>query len=84
MVLISCLFRFATKCALASSQGVSLDATLDDLTDLESKIDEMLAQGEKSGNKVSFKVCVKISIYINSLGFDKNEDPKKRIDRPTQ
>ncbi|KAL0810217.1 hypothetical protein ABMA28_010999 [Loxostege sticticalis] len=47
------MLRFATKCALASSQGVSLDATLDDLTDLESKIDEMLAQGEKSNNMPS-------------------------------
>ncbi|XP_028179392.1 uncharacterized protein LOC114366657, partial [Ostrinia furnacalis] len=42
------MLRFATKCALASSQGVSLDATLDDLTDLEGKIDEMLAEGDSS------------------------------------
>ncbi|RVE54933.1 hypothetical protein evm_000300, partial [Chilo suppressalis] len=42
------LLSFATKCDLATTQSVSLDATLEELTDLEKKIDEMLAVTGKS------------------------------------
>ncbi|KAL4721504.1 hypothetical protein ACJJTC_000093 [Scirpophaga incertulas] len=42
------ILRFATDSALATSQSVSLDATLEELLDLEGKLDEICGSGEET------------------------------------